>query len=114
MGTGKTKTYFTAIELTHRKKLKQYQSDMEQYGESDVKFHPTLILTAVNSIFQTWKEGKDHFPSINLYVYYGTSSSDFPDTKAKVIETANFKGKLNTWSAADSNPEVSSSSSASV
>ncbi|KAK6697991.1 hypothetical protein SNK05_010839 [Fusarium graminearum] len=114
MGTGKTKTYFTAIELTHRKKLKQYQSGMEQYGESDVKFHPTLILIAVNSIFQTWKEGKDHFPSINLYVYYGTSSSDFPDTKAKVIETANFKGKLNTWSAADSNPEVSSSSSASV
>ncbi|QPC60884.1 hypothetical protein HYE67_003115 [Fusarium culmorum] len=106
MGTGKTKTCFTAIELTHRKKLKQYQSGMEQYGKSDVKFHPTLIFTAVNSIFQTWKEGKDHFPTMNLYVYYGTSSSDFPDTKAKVINTGDFKDELNASSVADSNPET--------
>ncbi|KAJ4011915.1 hypothetical protein NW752_004311 [Fusarium irregulare] len=38
MGTGKTKTYFTAIELNNRQKRKSRQQDIDTKGQSDVEF----------------------------------------------------------------------------
>ncbi|OBS20451.1 hypothetical protein FPOA_06820 [Fusarium poae] len=105
-GTGKTKTYFAAIELTYRRKLKQYLRDREEHGKSDVKFYPTLVLTTSDSIFETWKEGRDHFPNLRLQAYYGTSASEFPDKHARVIKTTELQDQLCSWAAADSDPET--------
>ncbi|KAL6912674.1 hypothetical protein FSST1_010434 [Fusarium sambucinum] len=106
IGTGKTKTYLTAIELTHRKKFKQYQRDMEEHGKSNVKFHPTLILTPTDSISEIWKEGSVHFPNMRLQVYYEALPSEFPGKYASVIKTTELQAQLRAWSLADYDPET--------
>ncbi|KAK7419683.1 hypothetical protein QQZ08_010770 [Neonectria magnoliae] len=49
MGTGKTKTYLAS----------------KKAGE-EVWFRPSLTMTSVNSIYQTYKEVKDNFPSFAM------------------------------------------------
>ncbi|KAI5466662.1 hypothetical protein BGZ63DRAFT_398306 [Mariannaea sp. PMI_226] len=78
IGTGKTKTFLGTIVTMSRVK--------ETKGDKAV-FRPSLILTPVNSVFQTYKEARDNFPDLNLYVYYGSQSS-FPDKKARVIPSS--------------------------
>ena len=40
------------------------------------------------------KEGEDHFPNLKLYVYYGTSALQFPDSTARVITLDPFLGLM--------------------
>ncbi|KAF5642787.1 uncharacterized protein FTJAE_3503 [Fusarium tjaetaba] len=57
----------------HQEEL--YNMEMETQGESDIRFYPSLILTLVNSICQTWKEGHENFKNPKIIAYYSTPSN---------------------------------------
>ncbi|KAK7413832.1 hypothetical protein QQZ08_012563, partial [Neonectria magnoliae] len=87
MGTGKTKTYLAA-KVLHQRSLELRKN----HGE-DVEFRPTLILTPVNSLAQTYREAKEHFPDLNLVVYYG-SKRQFTDPTARVLDDSKMSDFL--------------------
>ncbi|KAF5547475.1 snf2 family helicase [Fusarium mexicanum] len=89
MGTGKTKIYYSTIALIQRRQEERYNMEMETQGESDTRFYPSLILTPVNAICQTWKEGHENFKNLEIYVYYSTPR-EFPEKKANVVENKEF------------------------
>ncbi|KLO85638.1 permease-unknown function [Fusarium fujikuroi] len=94
MGTGKTKIYYSTIVLNQRRQEERYNMDMETRDESDIKFYPSLILTPVNAICQTWKEGYENFKNLDIFVYYSTPS-EFPERKARVVDNNKFISLLN-------------------
>ncbi|CVK94439.1 uncharacterized protein FMAN_03543 [Fusarium mangiferae] len=94
MGTGKTKIYYSTIVLNQRRQEERYNMDMETRGESDIRFYPSLILTPVNSICQTWKEGHENFKNLDIIVYYSTPR-EFPERKADVVDNNRFISLLN-------------------
>ncbi|CAF3600281.1 unnamed protein product [Fusarium graminearum] len=90
MGTGKTRIYLLAINLHARRLAKQ-----QQQGNS-VTFSPSLVITPVNSLPQTYLEAKSIFPDFTLIVFYGQRST-FIDKGAKVMGTddlINYLSKL--------------------
>ncbi|KAF5584723.1 snf2 family helicase [Fusarium subglutinans] len=89
MGTGKTKIYYSTIALNQRRQEERYNMEMETRGESEIRFCPSLILTPVNAICQTWKEGHENFKNLEIYVYYSTPR-EFPEKKANVVENKKF------------------------
>ncbi|CAG1993022.1 unnamed protein product [Fusarium graminearum] len=88
MGTGKTRIYLLAINLHARRLAKQ-----QQQGNS-VTFSPSLVITPVNSLPQTYLEAKSIFPDFALIVFYGQRST-FIDKGAKVMGTDDLINYLN-------------------
>ncbi|KAM0428175.1 hypothetical protein ACHAPT_007075 [Fusarium lateritium] len=80
IGTEKTRTYLLSIRL-HVRRLQERQK-----GGEDVDFYPSLIVTPVNSLVQTYFEAKSCFPDLKLVVFFGQRST-FADKGAKVLST---------------------------
>ncbi|SCO36209.1 uncharacterized protein FFMR_03986 [Fusarium fujikuroi] len=104
MGTGKTKIYYSTIVLNQRRQEERYNMDMETRGESDIRFYPSLILTPVNAICQTWKEGYEHFKNLEIFVYYSTPS-EFPERKARVVDNNKCISLLNQFADSTHDPK---------
>lgn len=83
MGTGKTKTYLSSIVMYQRSLQRRHDA-----SEVSIEFRPTLVLTPVNSILQTYREAREPFPDLEVVVYYGTKSSFYPG--ATVLRNRNF------------------------
>lgn len=105
MGTGKTKIYYSTIVLNQRRQEERYNMDMETRGESDIRFYPSLILTPVNAICQTWKEGHENFKNLDIFVYYSTPS-EFPERKARVVDNNKCISLLNQFADSTHDPKV--------
>ncbi|CZR36035.1 uncharacterized protein FPRO_03705 [Fusarium proliferatum ET1] len=104
MGTGKTKIYYSTIVLNQRRQEERYNMDMETRGESDIRFYPSLILTPVNAICQTWKEGHENFKNLEIFVYYSTPS-EFPERKARVVDNNKCISLLNQFADSTHDPK---------
>ncbi|KAF5693556.1 metal-nicotianamine transporter YSL11 [Fusarium denticulatum] len=94
MGTRNTKIYYSTIALNQRRQEEHHNMEMETQGESDIRFYPSLILTPVNSICQTWKEGYDNYKNLGIFVYHSTPS-EFPERKADVVDNNKAISLLN-------------------
>ncbi|KAF4503723.1 hypothetical protein FAGAP_1 [Fusarium agapanthi] len=104
MGTGKTKIYYSTIAINQRRQEERYNRETENRGESEIRFYPSLILTPVNSICQTWKEGHQNFKDLEIYVYY-SAHHEFPERKANVVGGGGFISLLKRFADRAHDPE---------
>ncbi|KAJ4307520.1 hypothetical protein N0V84_012674 [Fusarium piperis] len=81
MGTGKTRTYLLAISMAARRLAEK------QLAGQDVEFRPSILITPVNSLGQTYFEAKECFPDLNIVVFYGQRAT-FIDKGANVLNTS--------------------------
>ncbi|KAF5238735.1 hypothetical protein FANTH_10233 [Fusarium anthophilum] len=70
------------IALSQRRQEERYNLEMEAQGESNIRFYPSLIITPVSSICQTWRKAHENLKNLEIFVYYSTPS-EFPEMKAK-------------------------------
>src|SRR5687768_5670358 len=64
------------------------------------RFQPTILLTPPAIIFHTWSEIHQHFPDLDVRVFFATKNN-FPDPAAKVISTRQLRALLASLDPAD-------------